>query len=88
MWHRRWTVAVAILIAVASALAAAQRAPSPHYEFEIQQTPDGIALKCHHGCNWMTLTGRCEEGQKTCSFIVNERGIRVLPGSGATTPGP
>ena len=88
MRHRRWMLAVVVLVVVASALVATDRPAAPHYEFEIQRTSKGVALKCHYGCNWMSLTGGCDQAHQSCSFVVNEQGIRTLPDSGQPTPSP
>jgi hypothetical protein len=86
MRYRRWMLAVVVLVVVASALVAADRPPAAPFEFELQRTSAGVALKCHHGCNWMSLTGGCDKADPSCSFVVNEHGIRTLPASGQPTP--
>lgn len=83
----RWAVAAVLLLVVAVAVADAERAPSPPYEFEVTRTATGIDLKCHHGCNWITLTGGCDKRFKSCSFVINEGGIRVLPDPDTPHPG-
>lgn len=79
MRYVRWAVAVVVLLVVAVAVGAAGRAPRPEYEFEIIRTSTGIELECHHGCKWRTLTGNCDEEFPNCTYIVDERGIRVFP---------
>ena len=86
MRNRLWMLAVVVLIVVASALAAADRPPAAHFELELQRTATGVALKCNYGCNWVSLTGSCDKTHKSCSFVVNEHGIRTLPDSGQPTP--
>ena len=86
MRNRLWMLAVVVLVAVASALVAADRPPAAHFELELQRTTAGVALKCNYGCNWVSLTGSCDKTHQSCSFVVNEHGIRTLPDSGQPTP--
>lgn len=81
MRMRNRVVLAVALLGVAVAVAAAQRGPEPssEYEFEIVRTPSGIELECRHGCNWKSLTGRCDEEFPNCTYVVNEHGIRVFP---------
>ena len=85
MQYRRWMLAVVVLIVVASALIAADRPPAAHFEFELQRTSTGVALKNHYGGDWVSLTGNCTNAKQTCSFVVNEHGIRTVP-DGEPTP--
>jgi hypothetical protein len=85
MQYRRWMLAVVVLVVVASASIAADRPPAAHFEFELQRTSTGVALKNHYGGNWISLTGNCTKAKQTCSFVVNEHGIRAVP-DGQPTP--
>ena len=81
MRNTRWVALAVALLAIAIAVAAAERAPSPgpKYEFEIVRTASGIELECRHGCNWKSLEGKCDEEFPNCTYVIDERGIRVLP---------
>jgi hypothetical protein len=57
-----------------------------HFEFELQRTTTGVALKNRYGGDWVSLTGNCSNNDQTCSFIVNEHGIRTVP-DGQSAPG-
>ena len=85
MFKRRWAFLGVLLLVVASVLAA--REPSPPYEMEIRHTDKGIALQCKRGCDWISLTGSCEDSQRRCTYVVDQRGIRVLPPGVASAPG-
>lgn len=77
MNKRSWSKLLLLaLLLVTSALSA--REPSPPYEMEIRRTSSGIALKCNHGCDWISLSGSCDAG-RNCYFLVNEKGIRSVP---------
>jgi hypothetical protein len=86
MRNRRWMLAGVVLVVVGSALLAADRPPAAHFEFELQRTSTGVALRNHYGGDWISLTGRCSNAQQTCSFVVNERGIQTVP-DGQPNPG-
>lgn len=79
MRHRMWMLAVVVLVVIASALFAAERPPAADFELELQRTSAGVVLKCHHGCDWISLTGGCDSAKQNCRFIVDESGIRTLP---------
>jgi hypothetical protein len=79
MRNARWVVLAVALLTIAVAVATAQRDPSPKYELEILRTPSGIQLECRHGCAWKTLEGNCDEEFPDCTYVVDERGIRVHP---------
>lgn len=79
MRNARWVVLAVALLAIAVTVALAERAPSPKYELEIVRTPLGIELECHHGCDWKSLTGKCDEEFPNCRYVVNQQGIRVFP---------
>ena len=36
-------------------------------------------IKNHYGGDWISLTGDCNNGKQTCSFVVNEHGIQTVP---------
>ena len=74
-----WVVLVVVFLAAAVAVVSAQRPPEPEYEFEIVRTSSGIRLECRHGCYWESLEGRCDEEFSNCTYVVDDRGIRVYP---------
>lgn len=87
MRYWRWMLTGVVLVVVASALVAADRPPAVHFELELQRTATGVALKCRSGCNWISLTGGCDKTHQSCTFVVNEEGIRPIPESGQPAPG-
>ena len=77
MLNKRWVLLFLLFVTLGAVLSA--REPSPPYEMEIRHTATGIKLQCKSGCDWKELTGECGEG-KPCFFVVDQRGIRVMPG--------
>ena len=84
MRKARWIFTAVAFLAAVVALGAAQRAPSPSYEFDVVRTASGIQLECHHGCDWKTLEGRCDPEFPDCTYRITERGIRVFPDPAGT----
>ncbi len=80
MRNARWVVLAVALLTVAAAVALAERALSPpKYKFEIVRTPSGIELECQHGCYWKSLVGNCDDEFPNCTYVIDDRGIRVFP---------
>jgi hypothetical protein len=76
MRKRAYRLLFVVLLLATATLGA--REPSPPFAVEIRPTTNGITAKCNYGCDWISLSGSCDEG-KTCHFLVTQRGIESVP---------
>ena len=65
-------------VLIAWGVSAAPEEKIPHFAFVLQQTKDGVKMKCEAGCAWKELSYSCN-GKVPCCSRVDERGVRGAP---------